>query len=173
MRLLRPAVLAATVAMVAAACSPAASALPTHRPTVPPTHTPTGESASPSATGSSEIGCDAGGHDGAYHIHALVTVKVDGLLYAPPANIGISQSCMSWVHTHDTDGIVHVEAPASVRPTLGDVLDLWQVSYPDDRLLGAARAAIAVGEVTVDDAAQDGNALDLPLADKMRIVLGS
>jgi len=173
MRLSRFAIVAVTVAIATAACSPAATAPPTSRPTAPPTLAPTEAPASPSGSGSNEIGCDTGGHDGAYHIHSLVVVKVDGQLYAPPANIGIGQSCMYWVHTHDTDGIVHVEAPASVAPTLGDFVDLWQASYPDDQLLASARAAIAAGQVTVDDAAHEGDALALALADKMRIVLGS
>ena len=99
-------------------------------------------------------------------------MKVDDKLYAPPANIGIGQTCMYWVHTHATDGIVHVEAPASVTPTLGDFLDLWESTYPDDQLLAAAREAVASGQVTVDDAPYDGNALDLALADKLRIILG-
>ena len=79
--------------------------------------------------------CDLGGHEAAYHIHSLVGVKVDGQLYAPPANIGIGTTCMYWVHTHAADGIVHVEAPANVHPTLGDFLDLWEETYPDDQLL--------------------------------------
>ena len=100
-------------------------------------------------------------------------MKVDGQLLAPPANIGIGQTCMYWVHTHGTDGIVHVEAPASVTPTLGDFFDLWEASYPDDQLLAAAREAVAAGQVTVDDAPYEDNALDLVLADQLRIVLGA
>ena len=159
----------ATIALALVACSTGATPPPSARPTIVPTQAP----ASPQETGSEEIGCDAGGHDGAYHIHSLVVVKVDGQLYAPPAHIGIGQSCMYWVHTHKADGIVHVEAPASVTPTLGDFLDLWQATYPDDQLLAAARAAIGAGQVTVDDAPHSGNATGLALADQMRIVLGS
>jgi hypothetical protein len=130
-------------------------------------------SPSPSQGAGTAIECDLGGHDAAYHIHSLVGVRVDGQLYAPPANIGIGTDCMYWVHTHATDGIVHVEAPASVQPTLGDFLDLWEETYPDDALLAKAREAIAAGEVTVDDQPYEGDPLDLVLADKMRIFLGS
>jgi hypothetical protein len=147
---------------------------PTTTPSAPPTAAPTqppASSSQPPAGG--EIKCDLGGHDAAYHIHALVGVRVDGQLYAPPANIGITDSRMYWVHTHNTDGIVHIEAPASVSPTLGDFLDLWEKSYPDDQLLAAARDAIAAGKVTVNDAPISSNPLDLVLEDKMRIILGS
>ena len=118
------------------------------------------------------IECDLGGHDGAYHIHALVGIRIGGQLYAPPANIGIGTDCMYWVHTHATDGIVHVEAPASVSPTLGDFLDIWAATYPADDLLKTARQAIAAGQVTVDDAPYRGDPLELVLADRMRIFLG-
>ena len=135
-----------------------------------PAETPASRSSD--APGSHEIGCDLGGHDGAFHIHSLVVVKVDGKVYTPPANIGIGQTCMYWVHTHGTDGIVHVEAPATVAPTLGDFLDLWQATYPDDQLLAAAREAVSDGQVTVNDQPGGLERTDLALEDRMRIVLG-
>jgi len=171
-RLALAAVLALVIAGCSASAAPASSDPPASAPAASPAESPA-VPASPSRPGAGEIGCDLGGHDGAYHIHSLVGVKVDGKLYAPPANIGIGQTCMYWVHTHNTDGIVHVEAPISVTPTLGDFLDLWESTYPDDPLQAAAREAAAAGRVTVDDASYEGNALDLALADKLRIVLGS
>ena len=170
---------AAILGIALAACSAGATPTPRASPdaTVPPASS-NPATPSPSTSGEAvgtqgtEIGCDRGGHDGAYHIHSLVGVKVDGSLYAPPANIGIT-TCMSWVHTHKADGIVHVEAPATVNPTLGDFLDIWGRTYPDDQLLVQARDAIAAGEVTVDDKPYTGDATTLVLADKMRIFLGS
>jgi hypothetical protein len=144
--------------------SPSASASPTMRP--PASATP-----SEAPSDGHEIGCDLGGHDAAYHIHTLVGIRIDGDLYAPPANIGITD-CMYWVHTHAADGIVHVEAPAQVAPTLGAFLDIWAETYPDDDLLARAHAAIAAGEVTLDDQPYAGDALAVPLKDKLRIILG-
>jgi hypothetical protein len=185
---IRSSIAAVLVGLLIVACSAGATQPPTHAPSVAPpsvalpsataaptaTPAPTAATTPPSPTQSagSEIGCDRGGHDGAYHIHSLVGVKVDGSLYAPPANIGIT-SCMYWVHTHAADGIVHVEAPAIFHPTLGDFLDIWEETYPDDQLLANAREAIAAGEVTVDDKPFAGDALALQLADRMRIFLGS
>lgn len=174
--MLRPRIplIAAIFAIVIAACSPAST--PTRQPSPEATSTPsiaaTPAPSAPSQGTGTKIGCDRGGHDSAYHIHSLVGVKVGGSLYAPPANIGIT-SCMYWVHTHAADGIVHVEAPATVHPTLGDFLDIWGKTYPDDQLLGQARDAIAAGEVTVDDKPYTGDANALVLADKMRIFLGT
>jgi hypothetical protein len=168
------------IALAVVACS--AGATPTPAPTTPPTQPPATQSPAPSATASpspsqppsgSEIKCDLGGHDAAYHIHALVGVRVDGQLYSPPANIGIGNDCMYWVHTHNTDAIVHIEAPAEVHPTLGNFLDIWAKTFPDDPLLKDAHDSIAAGKVTVNDAAFSGDALGLALEDRMRIILGS
>ena len=160
--------------LLLAACSAGAASTPAPSPSdsASPTRTPPA-SAPPSEapSGGNEIGCDLGGHDAAYHIHTLVGIRIDGDLYAPPANIGITD-CMSWVHTHAADGIVHVEAPARVAPTLGDFLAIWAETYPGDDLLGQARAAIAAGEVTLDDQPYAGDALAVRLKDKLRIILG-
>ena len=177
---------AALLGLAVAACSagatptPAPTATPTPAPTATPTPAPTATpTPAPTATPasqppiSSEIKCDLGGHDAAYHIHALVGVRVDGQLYAPPANIGIGTDCLYWVHTHATDAIVHIEAPAEVHPTLGDFLDIWAKSFPDDALLAKARDAIAAGMVTVNDAPISTDPLQLVLEDRMRIILGS
>ena len=169
----RLAVTVAIFGLLFAACSPAATPPPTNPPTVEPSSPSPAPSSPAPSTGGTEIGCDAGGHDDAYHIHSLVVVRQGGQVLAPPANIGITATCMYWVHTHTADGIVHVEAPATVHPTLGDFLFIWEATYPDDQLLVEARRAIAAGEVTVDDQPYQGNAIDLAFVDQMRIVLGS
>ena len=163
---------ALVLALSIAGCSASAAPPTAAPPASAPREAPSSPAGGPSQPAANEIGCDLGGHDGAYHIHSLVIVKSDGQLFSPPANVGIGDTCMFWVHTHKTDGIVHVEAPATVTPTLGDFLDLWESTYPGDQLLAQAREAIAAGQVTVDDAPYDGNALDLALADQLRIVLG-
>ena len=173
---------AALLGLAVAACSagatptPATTATPTPAAATRSAATPPPATPPPSASQppiSSEIKCDLGGHDAAYHIHALVGVRVDGQLYAPPANIGIGTDCLYWVHTHATDAIVHIEAPAEVHPTLGDFLDIWAKSFPDDALLAKARDAIAAGKVTVNDAPISTDPLQLVLEDRMRIILGS
>jgi hypothetical protein len=76
----------------------------------------------------------------AYHIHAHLAVFDNGTLYQLPAGIGIpgstaeqtnegpiaaGGSCFYWLHTHTTDGIVHVESPTKRIYTLGDFFDIW------------------------------------------------
>jgi hypothetical protein len=73
------------------------------------------------------IPCDASGQV-AYHVHAHLTFVSDGTHLAyPPAQIGIDYPhlCLYWVHTHDATGIIHVEAPHRILPTLGQFFDIW------------------------------------------------
>ena len=125
------------------------------------------------------IECDRGGHDDAYHIHSFLRVKVDSRLVVPPANIGITDTCMYWVHTHDTDGVIHVEAPAEVEATLGHFLAIWTATYPDDPTLAAAQDAVRAGAVTVDgvrpvagEGGYGGDPRTLALTDGAAFVLG-
>jgi hypothetical protein len=75
------------------------------------------------------VSCDAGGHDAAYHIHSQLTIKLpDGTTAEVPPNIGINQNCMYWLHTHEPDGQLHVEAPDEALATLADFLEIWRRS---------------------------------------------
>jgi hypothetical protein len=75
------------------------------------------------------VSCDSGGHDAAYHIHSQLTIKLpDGTTAEVPPNIGIDQNCMYWLHTHEPDGQLHVEAPDETLATLADFLEIWRRS---------------------------------------------
>jgi hypothetical protein len=65
-----------------------------------------------------------------FHIHAMVHVYVDGLLSPLPANIGLdpAKHLESSLHTHDSTGIVHMEASHPYRFTLGDFFSVWGVA---------------------------------------------
>jgi hypothetical protein len=62
-----------------------------------------------------------------YHVHAHLTIVDSGKRYTPPGNIGISllHLCLYWLHTHDDSGIIHIEAPNQIAPTLGNFFDIW------------------------------------------------
>ena len=76
-----------------------------------------------------------------FHIHAHLTVFVDGKPRVIPYGIGIGPplsgqntkvgafvtrgSCFSWLHTHAADGIIHLEGPVQRTYTLGEFFDLW------------------------------------------------
>jgi hypothetical protein len=73
------------------------------------------------------IGCDFS-EAGTYHVHAHLAILVDGRAVAgPPADTGIhiEHLCLYWLHTHDSTGIIHIEAPRRISPTLGQFFDIW------------------------------------------------
>ena len=102
------------------------------------------------------VSCDAGGHDAAYHIHSQLTIKLpDGTTAEVPPNIGINQNCMYWLHTHEPDGRLHVEAPDETLATLADFLEIWRRSTNPTipNAVNAGLAEIRVMGELVDSAA--------------------
>lgn len=83
------------------------------------------------------ISCDRGEHSD-FHIHAHLSIYIDGKPFSIPSNVGIAsdQSCLYWLHTHSSDGILHVEAPNTGHDfTIGNFINIWkgnfeQLGYP-------------------------------------------
>lgn len=103
------------------------------------------------------VSCDFGGHDAAYHIHSQLTIILpDGTRADVPADIGIKSQCMYWLHTHDTTGQLHVEAPDETVATLADFLEIWRrtanPTIPDAVAAGLAEIRV-MGEPVADAAA--------------------
>lgn len=74
-----------------------------------------------------KVPCLAGGHQNAgTHIHAKLSLVIDGNKKTIPANVGINDTCMAEVHTHDASGKVHVEVPdGKTDRTLADFFAVW------------------------------------------------
>jgi hypothetical protein len=93
-----------------------------------------------------------------FHIHAHLTVFVDGKARAIPFGVGIapplsgdntpqgafvtSGTCFTWLHTHAADGIIHIESPVRRTYTLGEFFDVW------GQPLSSLRVGPAHGKVT-------------------------
>jgi hypothetical protein len=76
-----------------------------------------------------------------FHIHVHLAVYVNGALKLLPPGVGIgpplqfqqasagpfvgSGSCFSWLHTHDSTGVIHIESPVQRVYTLGNFFDIW------------------------------------------------
>jgi hypothetical protein len=75
-----------------------------------------------------EIGIPPGGKE-TFHIHSMLHVYVNGLLQPVPKDVGIEVSTgfEASLHTHDSTGIIHMEAPAPYPFTLGDFFAVWGV----------------------------------------------
>ena len=76
-----------------------------------------------------------------YHVHAALFVYVDGKQITVPANIGIDPQgrFIAALHTHDTSGVVHMEATKPYPFTLGEFINIWGVAFSDNNL-GAYKA---------------------------------
>jgi hypothetical protein len=103
------------------------------------------------------IRCDAT-EQVAYHIHAHLTVYVNGALRPIPAGIGVvapaaqqtdngafdsATRCYYWLHVHAQDGVIHVESPTQTNYTLGQFFAIWQ------QPLSATRIGPDKGTLTV------------------------
>jgi hypothetical protein len=127
------------------------------------------------------IACSPG-EQVAFHIHAHLTIFVDGSARQIPYGIGIGNpqttptptgpfvtagSCYSWLHTHAADGIIHIESPVQRTYTLGQFFDLWRQTLGPDQV-GPAR-----GQVTAFYNHQEylGNPRTIPLTAHAQIQL--
>lgn len=63
------------------------------------------------------------------HYHAHLTLLRDGTSVTLPAFIGINleQQCIHWLHTHKTDGVIHIESPDTRTFTLGQFFAIWHM----------------------------------------------
>jgi hypothetical protein len=83
------------------------------------------------------IGIPPGGQE-KFHIHAMLHIYVNGLLAPLAAQIGLdpSKGVESSMHTHDSTGIIHMEAPHPFRYTLGDFFAVWGVALGPEQVGG-------------------------------------
>jgi hypothetical protein len=119
------------------------------------------------------IGCDTS-EQVLFHIHAHVTLFVNGSPRQVPAGIGIpdakaqntpqgpfigSGKCFYWLHTHAADGIIHTESPIHRTYTLGNFFDEW------GQPLGPDQVGPAKGHVTAlyNGKVYRGDPRDIPL----------
>jgi hypothetical protein len=122
------------------------------------------------------------------HVHTHLTIFVNGKARVIPYGIGIpgyvaeeipggpfvvEGSCYYWLHTHATDGIIHIESPSLTDHfTLGEFFAEWGIP------LSSTQVGPATGKVTVFFASPGkkagiykGDPADLPLGDHYEIQL--
>jgi hypothetical protein len=73
-----------------------------------------------------------------FHIHAALHIYKDGLLMAVPAEVGLeaAKHIETSLHTHDSTGIIHMEAAHRFNFTLGDLFKVWGVKLGPDQVGG-------------------------------------
>ncbi|MEY9848724.1 hypothetical protein [Streptacidiphilus sp. MAP5-3] len=119
------------------------------------------------------ISCDAS-EQVAYHIHTHLAVYVNGQLRSVPYGIGVVQpvpqaanggtfvsasNCYYWLHTHVSDGIIHVESPTEAKYTLGQFFDIWGQPLSTDQV-GPAKGPVTA---YVNGKQYSGNPRDITL----------
>jgi hypothetical protein len=117
-----------------------------------------------------------------FHIHAHLTIFVNGAARQVPAAIGIpgaqatqtaqgpfieSGTCFYWLHTHAADGIIHIESPVQRTYTLGNFFDVWGQPLGPDQLGPESGHVVAIYNGQV----YQGNPRDIPLTAQAQIQL--
>jgi hypothetical protein len=134
-----------------------------------------------------------------FHVHAHLDVFVNGSSVEVPAGIGINiedpavhtveddlgttyggidppcaQLCISPLHTHGTDGILHTESAVDQPNTLGQFFTEWGVELTDTCVGGYCSPGASI-QVFVDGETFSGNPANIQLEDQLEIaiVIGS
>ncbi len=119
------------------------------------------------------IRCDSN-EQFATHYHAHLDIIYKGNPVSVPASIGIGSTCLYWTHTHDTTGVIHIEAPkdaANRKFLLGDFFKVWNQPLSKSQV-----ATLKVGEgeqmkVWVDGQPYQGDPSKIELHSKQQIVI--
>ena len=122
---------------------------------------------------------------GGYHVHAHLTLYIDGGERWVPAGVGVTRPVVLdptrpnpsitaagsfyWLHTHDESGIIHLEAPTPHDFTLGQFFDLWGQPLTRHEV-GPARGDVTVW---VDGKRFDGDPRNVPLKDHTMVQLNA
>ncbi len=109
----------------------------------------------------------------AYHVHAHLTIFVNGEQVTVPAYTGIdvANQCIYWLHTHDNTGVIHVEAPTERQFTLGQLFAIWGKDLTATSLLGNKADATHQLRAYVDGQPFMGDAAEISLGAHTDIVL--
>jgi hypothetical protein len=161
--------------------APAAGAAGSEGVPVPGAASLAGLAASTAGQAIDGIGCQSS-EQTLFHIHAHLTIFINGQPRQVPAGIGIpgaqatstpngpfvdTGTCFYWLHTHAADGIIHIESPVQRTYTLGDFFDEW------GQPLGASQVGPAKGHVTAiyNGKVYRGDPRDIPLTAHAQIQL--
>ena len=127
-----------------------------------------------------------------YHVHAHLDVFVNGDPVEIPGGIGIEitdpavknfgtgyggipeegceQVCISPLHTHDPDGVIHTEAPSEAQFTLGQFFMELDIRLDESCVDEYCTPDVPVA-VYVDGQRQTGNPADIVLRDQQEIAI--
>ena len=105
------------------------------------------------------------------HDHAHLTLIFRGQLRDLPARVGITATTICWLHTHDSTGIIHIEAGDRRALTLGDFFWVWAQPLRTDAVDGEIVAAGESVRVSVNSAVVTTDPGTIVLGNKDDIVI--
>ena len=119
-------------------------------------------------------GLDLGPMGTAEHYHPQLQIIIAGKEVQVPANIGVDPAtgAMSALHTHETDGTIHIEADTVGEVfTLGQLFTEWGVELTATQIGGVKAKAGETVAITSNGSTVAGDPGDLRLEPDQKIVL--
>jgi hypothetical protein len=142
-------VCALVLTILVAACGENANPTPSHAPNVP--------------CGPSEVFTR--------HDHAHLTILIHGQIKTVPAFVGITATSICWLHTHDTSGIIHIEAGDRRAFTLGDFFAEWGQPLSQSTIDGERAGSGESVQATLNQLPEHGDLTAIVLSNHEDIVL--
>ncbi len=105
-----------------------------------------------------------------FHIHPELAIFINGEEFPIPHDMGVTASGMTAIHTHDEDGVIHVESPIEKDFTLGDFFAVWNKDFSATKLLDKTTENGEMITVTVNGTSVDTYENTI-LRDKDKIVI--
>ncbi|HET9096124.1 MAG TPA: hypothetical protein VFN37_05655 [Candidatus Baltobacteraceae bacterium] len=107
------------------------------------------------------------------HIHSHLQLFNRGRVVQVPAQIGIMPiaGCLYWVHTHSSDGIIHIESPTMRSFTLGQFFDIWGQNLSRTQAASVRSRGGHYLRFTVNGRVWTGDPRAIPLRDREEIVI--
>jgi hypothetical protein len=105
------------------------------------------------------------------HDHAHLTILIRGQIKTVPAFVGITATSICWLHTHDTSGIIHIEAGDNRAFTLADFFAVWGQPLSQGTIDGERVGSGESVQATVNQLAEHGDLTAIVLTNHEDIVL--
>jgi hypothetical protein len=132
------------------------------------TEAPWDANAAQSAARASALGLPAEGT--VMHTHANLQIFVHGKPETVPVDIGITNAAIQSLHTHDTNGTVHMESSVARTFTLGEFFDVWGVRFTPSCLGAYCNGGDNTLQVFVNGREQTGDPTQIAMNDHVIVV---
>ena len=105
------------------------------------------------------------------HIHSDLQIFVHGNQETVPADIGITNTTIQSLHTHDASGAIHMESSKARTFTLGELFDVWGVRFTQSCLGAYCNGGGNTLQVFVNGQEETGDPTQIAMNDQDVIVV--